>query len=241
MATKPIKPTNPTKLTRLTRTTADELRLQILNEQQGMCWLCDKDLKSCIETNDFTKLSLDHQHRRKKTDPIGFPSGGGLVRGVLCRECNRLEGKVWNAMHRFGKHQIMEAWLQKYIEYLRKPNYPYIHPSERMPIKPTSKRQYTKLVKAIHADYQTKQKNPPKLPAFVAKRAPSKKLQEWFDKMDISPYPPPKATKSTKTTKNTKPTKRAKPAKPARPMKRRRPRSTGPSKRARSASLIDLS
>jgi hypothetical protein len=60
-------------------------RARILKEQGGVCAICKLVCK---------KFVLDHQHKRKKTNPNG-PNGDGLVRGVLCDGCNRIEASIF--------------------------------------------------------------------------------------------------------------------------------------------------
>ncbi len=48
---------------------------------------------------------LDHSHKT------------GLVRGVLCRNCNGIEGKVFNLANRAKKALTPEMWLGNLILY----------------------------------------------------------------------------------------------------------------------------
>lgn len=48
---------------------------------------------------------LDHSHKT------------GLVRGVLCRNCNGIEGKVFNLANRAKKNMLPKMWLGQLILY----------------------------------------------------------------------------------------------------------------------------
>ncbi len=58
------------------------IRDRLLEEQNGMCPICDKAIERGAEV-------LDHQHQN------------GRVRAVLHRQCNSFEGKLANALKRF--------------------------------------------------------------------------------------------------------------------------------------------
>lgn len=175
--TSSVKPTIPTKYIQLKTKDIPKYRDKIIKEQKGLCAICKKVLPKT-----GGGVSLDHQHKRK-SDEIGL-NGGGLIRGVLCRDCNVFEGKIWNNSKRYGKFKTLPQFLRNLADYLEKDNYPYIHPKEAPPIKKVSKRQYNKLVKA----YGQQNKLTAKLPVFPEKRKPSQKLLKLFERFDISPY-----------------------------------------------------
>jgi hypothetical protein len=164
------------KYTQLKAKDVKKYRNIIAKEQKGLCAIC----KTCLE--NCKGVSLDHQHKTKK-ETIGV-NGAGLIRGVLCRDCNVFEGKIWNNSKRYGKFDNLPEFLRNLADYLEKENYPYIHPSEEPKPQKVSKRQYNKLLKA----YKEQKKLTAKLPPFPEKRKPSKKLLSLFDRFDISPY-----------------------------------------------------
>lgn len=95
-----------------------QLRNKLLQDQDGKCGICKK---SPIDT----VWALDHCHKK------GY-GGSGLVRGVLCRNCNSVEGKIVRALKRFGiKIHELSGWLRNLADWLDKDHYPYIHPTER--------------------------------------------------------------------------------------------------------------
>ena len=61
---------------------------ELLKNQDGKCAICGKEIS-------LSEAVLDHQHKNKRSDVNGV-IGNGLIRGVLCRDCNCMEGKVWN-------------------------------------------------------------------------------------------------------------------------------------------------
>lgn len=153
-----------------------QYRDMIMKKQDYRCAICECDIK------DKKGVSLDHQHKTKK-EKIGV-GGAGLVRGVLCRDCNVFEGKIWNNSKRYGKFDNLPTFLRAVADYLERDNFPYIHPKEAHIVKKVSKRQYNKLVKA----YASQTKLKADLPVFPGKRKPSKRLLLLFEKFDIDPY-----------------------------------------------------
>jgi hypothetical protein len=159
------------------------IRDEILSEQGGLCKLCEDEI------SEKTGVSLDHQHRTK-TSVIG-ENGGGLVRGVLCRRCNVMEGKIWNASKRFGIHDNLSDWLRTLADYLDADNYHYIHPTEKPKEQKVSKRNYNKLAKLYkEEEFIPKRKNQKKkpMPEFPKSGKLTKALGELFKRFDINPY-----------------------------------------------------
>lgn len=151
------------------------IRHKILEKQDGLCKLCKEPI------NETTGYSLDHQHMTKK-ETIG-EDGAGLVRGVLCRACNVMEGKIWNSMRRYIQPENVQdriEWLESLLEYYKEDNYNVIHPSE-LPKEPTvSKSNYNKLKKL----YDGKAK----FPEYPASKKLTKRLKELFEEYQIEPF-----------------------------------------------------
>ncbi len=83
-----------------------KVRLAILATQDFKCPLCRQPLH---ESSTKKKPTVDHDHRT------------GYIRGVLCVNCNGMEGKIWNLARRSaGKDNDPRLWLQRLIEYLEK-------------------------------------------------------------------------------------------------------------------------
>ncbi len=79
-----------------------KVRHAILTTQAFKCPLCRQPLGP----NTKKKPSVDHNHAT------------GYIRGVLCVNCNGMEGKIWNLARRaVGKGNDPRLWLQRLIEY----------------------------------------------------------------------------------------------------------------------------
>lgn len=166
-------PENPENFKQLKGTEVKELREKILKNQEFKCAICGKDI-SCDPG-----IALDHQHKLNKNQVIGS-DGAGLIRGVLCRDCNTLEGKIWNNGTRYKQFKTVKEridFLKRLIQYYENGTYPFIHPTEKVPEKIVSKRQYNKLKKVCA-----------KVPEYPKSAHLTKKLKELFDKYQINPF-----------------------------------------------------
>lgn len=164
-----------TKLKQLKSSEVQSLRNEILEEQDGLCALCDEPI------TEATGVSLDHQHKRK-ADPIGV-DGGGLVRGVLCRACNVWEGKIWNNTQRYRQPESVQDridMLKKLIDYYKKGTYDIIHHTEKEKEPVVSKRNYNRLKK----EYNGKKK----FPEYPKSGKLTIALQVLFEEYEIEPY-----------------------------------------------------
>lgn len=162
----------------LTQTNIKDIRDSIAKEQNNKCLLCGCELTDKIAV-------LDHQHKVRKSDP-NVVDGNGLVRGVLCSECNALEGKIFNNSTRFLHYPTKEKrieFLAKLIEYYNREPYPYIHPSEKVKEKDVSKSNFNKLKKLYALKY------PKKKPLEYPKsKKLTKQLEVLFKEFEICPY-----------------------------------------------------
>lgn len=156
----------------------------ILLEQQGSkCAICQVTL----DPKDPTNCHVDHQHLFK-SEELGV-NGAGLIRGVLCRDCNALEGKIWNAIHRFQKTDLEDpvgsrsAWVSNLLAYWNSNHSRQeriLHPKERR-IERLQKSEYNRLIKVyklLTTSYKKDGtlKEPPK---FTGRWSPAlKKLKE---------------------------------------------------------------
>jgi hypothetical protein len=84
-------------------------------DQHGKCWLCDIDL------NKVTPC-LDHNHET------------GHLRGVLCQNCNGIEGKIHNLARRAKRDGTKFDFITKVLEYWN-----YFSACQRTEIHPTHK------------------------------------------------------------------------------------------------------
>jgi len=151
------------------------IRNEILLKQNNRCALCNEQINEC------TGYSLDHQHKIAR-EVIG-EDGAGLIRGVLCRSCNVLEGKIWNNTRRYIQPKNVQErieFLESLISYYKQPTYQYIHPSENVKEPIVSKRNYNKLKKV----YDKKAK----FPEYPKSKKITIKLKELFKEYNIEPY-----------------------------------------------------
>jgi len=73
----------------------------LLKQQQYKCALCDGSLKAGSKKDPV----LDHDHTT------------GNVRSVLCRNCNGIEGKVFNLSRRAKNKKTESEWIQSLLDY----------------------------------------------------------------------------------------------------------------------------
>lgn len=155
------------------------LREQILFEhQEGKCAICNETI------TEKTGISLDHQHK-KQSDEIG-KDGGGLIRGVLCRACNCLEGKLWNGTTRYRQPKNVQDridYLKSLIHYYESGTYNFIHPSEKQKVPPVSKRNYNLLVKEYKKSGRKR-----KMPGYPKSKKLTIGLRALFEEFNIQPY-----------------------------------------------------
>lgn len=95
------------------------LKKEILAAQGFKCLLCQIDLRKVEARN----ICLDHCHKT------------GFVRGVLCRNCNGVLGKLENLATRAKKDLTQIAWLDNAVSFLKanqgRPLYDHIHPTHK--------------------------------------------------------------------------------------------------------------
>lgn len=81
-----------------------QVREALLKHQGYRCVLCNESLKANSKKNPV----LDHDHQT------------GFLRDVLCRNCNGMEGKVFNLARRAKASMTELEWLRRLISYYEK-------------------------------------------------------------------------------------------------------------------------
>ena len=90
------------------------VRERLMLRQDHKCAGCGKSFKG----RAAKKPALDHCHTT------------GRIRGVLCLNCNQLEGKLKNISRRAMKDDP-EKWLLTMLENWRQPSLPLLHPTHK--------------------------------------------------------------------------------------------------------------
>lgn len=124
---------------------------------------------------------LDHKHRKNKSCQIGEESGG-LIRMAIQRQCNALEGKIFNNWRRYGLDRFgisLPTFLRNLADYLERDTTNIIHPSEQPALPVLTKTSYNKLSKVITGK--------DKMPGYKGKQKLTKGLVKLFKKYNIEP------------------------------------------------------
>lgn len=133
------------EVTPLTQREQVALKNELMAES-GVCQICLNTLKNPV---------LDHQHATKNEN-IG-ENGAGLVRGVLCSQCNAFLGKIENNSKRFGIKDLPK-FLINAAHYIEQPNLPFVHSTETRKLKEKlSKSTYNKFI-ALYCEKTKKDK-----------------------------------------------------------------------------------
>ncbi len=84
---------------RLTTKELIEVKRQMYRDQRGRCKICKHRFS---EPKD---VCTDHDHTT------------GYIRALLCRNCNQLEGKVFNCARRAKRESTPLKWLETILAY----------------------------------------------------------------------------------------------------------------------------
>lgn len=115
---------------------------QQLAKQEGLCPLCALPIDLSIPR----QAVVDHDHET------------GEVRAVLCRSCNACEGKVKNAVGRWGTKKVQMSLIVPYLErlltYYKQPGLGVIYAQHQTPEEKKqaelAKRRRARVNKAAH-------------------------------------------------------------------------------------------
>lgn len=96
-----------------------QIKEKYLEAQTWKCPLCDLDLHTVLTCN----ICLDHNHTT------------GRVRGVLCRNCNAMEGKISGAIRRARRNLDTYGFINRLIRYWERDilSVAEIHPAFKTP------------------------------------------------------------------------------------------------------------
>lgn len=132
-------------LTQLEGKDLKKFRIKVHKKQKCKCPILNK--KFPVED-----MVVDHQHMTK-AETIGI-NGAGLVRGVIHRQANVLEGKITNAYKRYGLEKMMPLpkFLRNLAKYLEQENLPIIHPSEKPKAPKLKKSSYNAIVRLARSN-----------------------------------------------------------------------------------------
>ena len=156
-----------------------KLRKHFHKKQQNICPI----LKQKIPCEDMV---VDHIHRTKK-DRVG-ENNKGLIRGIIQRSANVIEGKLVNSFVRYGLHKFnitVPEFLRNLADYIENPpliKFKYIHPSEAPKPKKLSKRSFNKIEKLYTKEFPNRGKI-----LYPKRKYLTIKLQKLFQKYNITP------------------------------------------------------
>ena len=142
-----------------------KFRSFVLKKQKGKCLICgNKPKRPC----------LDHSHKKRI-------KGTGLVRGVVCSNCNIMIAKAENNCTRYGfSQEVLPQILRSIANYLERPHLPYVHPSEAPPKKKLTKKSYNHMARIL------KEKGY-KVPEYSKSGTLTKPLEKAFKQADLEP------------------------------------------------------
>lgn len=83
---------------RIKRSEVKTITARLLRAQGGKCVLCQQKIPSGMQC-------LDHDHTT------------GDIRSVLCRNCNGMEGKIYNRANRAKRKLTVLQWLTRLCKY----------------------------------------------------------------------------------------------------------------------------
>lgn len=100
---------------KLKQTQVKAVREDLASKQGNRCGLC-----KTVMTPDMQVL--DHNHTT------------GAIRGVLCRNCNGIEGKIYNLANRAKRIHTVDWYIKRLLEYWEthsKPQYELMYPTHK--------------------------------------------------------------------------------------------------------------
>ncbi len=137
-------------------------------------------LKMKYETDEMV---VDHAHTANARN-LGKPEEAGLIRAVIHRQANTMEGKITNSFIRCGLHKFditLPEFLRNLADLIENPpmtKLKYVHPTEKEKPKKLKKNSVKKLLKLFKGKYPNK-----KTPAVLLFKKPKKGRTDKGKKM----------------------------------------------------------
>ena len=129
----------------------------------------------------FESTVVDHKHKAKSAGIDHDGNGGGLIRGVIHKNANQLEGQIRKYFKRYGLDKVVSVsdFLRNLAAYLENPplGRKYIHPNEAPKPKPRylTKSEYNLIVK--YWRFIEPKKN---IPAFIHRKEKTVQWDKWL-------------------------------------------------------------
>jgi len=165
-----------------------KIRAFFHKKQNGICPI----LKMKFPVEDMV---VDHQHANNAKN-LGKPNEIGLIRGVIHRASNSIEGKIANSYIRVGLHKFnisLPEFLRNLADFIENPpltHLQYLHPSEAPKPKRLKKTSVKKLMKLFQVNYSNR-----KIPSCFIYNAQdekngkklSKTLKKFYEEFKLKP------------------------------------------------------
>lgn len=161
-----------------------QIQAKDLRDLRKELWL--RQGRKCPVLNKCIPLEhavVDHKHKTKAQE-VG-DEGAGLIRGVLHKQANVIEGKIANAWKRYGMHKFgvsIPEFLRNLADYLEQEPLQLIHPNEKTKVPRLMKSSYNKL-KGMNSKNPTKKKFPP----YPKSGRLTKDLEWFFEHHELEP------------------------------------------------------
>ena len=145
---------------------------------------------------DVDEMVVDHAHKVNSKN-LGTDDGS-LIRGVIHRQANTMEGKITNSFIRCGLHKF-DITLPEFLRYLADfiedspmTYLQYIHPNEKMKEPKLMKRSFNKLQRLYELKYPKRKlliwdPHPEKKRKRKFTKKLTKKLAELYEEFELEP------------------------------------------------------
>ena len=126
-------------------------------------------------------MVCDHAHPANSRN-LDKSEEAGLIRGIIHRSANAVEGKISNSFIRTGLHKMgitLPEFLRNLADFLENPpmiHLKYMHPNEKKKALTVSKRSINKLIKRFTDKYPNKKL--PEVLIFKQKKTKSGKMKD---------------------------------------------------------------